>query len=131
MNAIAQSKYLDQGLSAKRNAFPREIVTLEAILAVLHNFKNGFALKLGDLEIERSFDEERSTPDYDGDYRSADYPVVLVSGPEDQIERLEWLICEHSEDYSCEVIEEVKGLYAKLQIWDRHDQKLAVEEVER
>lgn len=131
MNAIAQSKYLDQGLSAKRNAYPRETTTLDAILAVLHTCKNGFTLKLGDLEIERSFDEARSTQDHDGDYRSADYPVVLVSGPEDQIERLEWLICEFSEEFSCEVIEEVKGLYAKLQIWDRHDQKLAIEEVER
>ena len=131
MNAIAQSKYLDQGLSAKRNAYPRETTTLDAILAVLHTCKNGFSLKLGDLEIERSFDEERSTPDYDGDYRSADYPVVIVTGTEDEIECLEWLIDNHSEDFSCEVIEEVKGLYAKLQIWDRHDQKLAIEEVER
>jgi len=127
---IAQ-KYLDQGLREKRNAFPRETTTLDAILAVLHTCKNGFRFKLGDMEIERSFDEAQSVRDYDGDYRSADYPIVLVSGPEDQIERLEWLICEHSEDYSCEVVEEVKWLYAKLQIWDRHDQQLAVEEVER
>lgn len=128
---MTAQKFLDKGLMAKRNAFPREIVTLEAILAVLHNFKNGFALKLGDLEIERSFDEARSTQDYGGDYRSADYPVVLVSGPEDQIERLEWLINDHSDDYSCEVVEEVGGLYQKLQIWDKVDQKFAVEEVER
>lgn len=127
---IAQ-KYLDRGLRAKRNAFPREIATLEAILAVLHTCKNGFSLKLGDLEIERSFDEARSTQDYDGDYRSADYPVVLVSGPEDEIERLEWLICEFSEAYRCEVVEQTPNLYQKLQIWDTHDQKLAVEEVER
>lgn len=50
MNAIAQSKYLDQGLSAKRNAYPRETTTLDAILAVLHTCKNGFSLKLGDSE---------------------------------------------------------------------------------
>lgn len=125
---IAQ-KFLDEGLRAKRNAFPRETTTLDAILAVLHNCKNGFSFKLGDLEIERSFDEARSTQDYDGDYRSADYPVVLVSGPEDEIERLEWLINDHSDDYSCEVVEEVGGLYQKLQIWDKVDQKFAVEEI--
>lgn len=127
---IAQ-KFLDEGLRAIRNDYPREIVTLDAILAVLHNCKNGFSLKLGDLEIERSFDEARSTQDYDGDYRSADYPVVMVSGPNDQIERLEWLIDDHSEEYDCEVIEVVKGLYTTMQIWDNFVRKLAVEEVQR
>ena len=127
---IAQ-KFLDEGLRAKRNAYPRETTTLDAILAVLHTCKNGFRFKLGDLEIEMSFDEAQSVRDYDGDYRSADYPIVLVSGPEDEIERLAWLVGNHSDEYDCEVVEEVKWLYAKLQIWDRHDQKLAVEEVER
>jgi hypothetical protein len=57
--------------------------------------------------------------------------VVLVSGPEDEIERLEWLIDECSDEYDCDVVEQTPNLYKKLQIWDKHDQKLAVEEVKR